>query len=369
MGTFHFSEMAQKIPSMSSVLFLVLHRKNRSPGQRYRHEQYIQHLRENGIKCSFSPMLSEKDDELFYGAGNGLQKIIIGLRSTVRRLKDVLRASSYDYVYIYRDAFFFGLLFEWLLSKRNTKIIYDFDDAIWLTDENPNQGIFNKLKNPNKVQKIVGLADHVIVGNQYLKQYALQFNTNIAIIPSTIDFGKYREILPTKKERICIGWTGSFSTVKHFETIVPVLLKVKKKYDSQVYFKLIGDPSYRNKSLEIEGIRWNASSEAEDLAELDIGLMPLPDNEWTRGKCAMKGLQYMALEIPTIMSPVGVNADIIQDGENGFLASSTEEWVEKLSLLIEDPDLRRKIGKAGRKTVEKDFSVDANKGKWLQVFQ
>ena len=351
------------------ALFLVLHRKGRSPGQRYRHEQYISYLEASRIECSFSPLLGKSEDLIFYGNGKIIAKILIGLKAIYKRVVDLFRANNFDLIYVYRDAFFFGTFFEKHFAKKKAKIIYDFDDAIWLMDENPNQGIFNRLKNPDKVKKIIALADQVVVGSEYLQQYAQQFNSNVVIIPSTIDFTTYDVIEPRAKDSICIGWTGSFSTVKHFETIVPALLKLKEKYNSVIYFKLIGDPSYRNQELGLNGEKWAAETEAQDLSELDIGLMPLPDNEWTRGKCAMKGLQYMALEIPTIMSPVGVNSDIIQDGENGYLASSVNEWVEKLSILIESPELRKKIGKEGRKTVERDYSVEANKEKWLNVFK
>ena len=350
------------------ALFLVLHRKDRSPGQRYRHEQYLDYLEENGVSCSLSPLLkTKKEDDFFYGK-KIFPKIIVGLKSLYRRFISVLNANSYDVIYIYRDAFFFGTFFETWLSKKNVKVIYDFDDAIWLKDENPNQGVFNKLKNPSKVATICSLVDRIIVGNEYLKAYASNLNQDVQIIPSTIDFEKYQRGNNSSKST-CIGWTGSFSTIKHFETITPALEIVKKKYGEQVYFKLIGDPTYSNSKLQITGQKWEASSEAEDLSELDIGLMPLPDNEWTKGKCAMKGLQYMALEISTIMSPVGVNSDIIKDGSNGFLASNTEEWVEKLSLLIEDDELRKKMGKAGKVTVKESFSVEANKEKWLDAFR
>lgn len=350
------------------ALFLVLHRSDRSPGQRYRHEQYLKYLSERGIECSISPLLkTEKEDKTFYGK-QILPKLWVGMKALMRRLFSVLSAGKYDVVYIYRDAFFFGTFFERWLKRKNVKILYDFDDAIWLLDENPNQGIFNKLKNPEKTAEICRLSNRVIVGNEYLKQYASQFNDDILVIPSTIELAKYQE-KKVETERVCIGWTGSFSTIKHFETVLPALKQIRKIFDEKVYFKIIGDPTYTHQPLDIKGMTWRSETEAKDLAELDIGLMPLPDNEWTRGKCAMKGLQYMALEIPTILSPVGVNSDIIQDGENGFLASTTDEWVEKLSLLIEDADLRKRIGKAGKKTVEKDFSVEANKDKWLKAFQ
>jgi len=350
------------------VLFLVLHRKNRSPGQRYRHEQYIQFLEENGVQCHFSPLLTTpKEDEIFY-ENRIVPKVFVGLKALLRRWKSVLSMQGYDSIYIYRDAFFFGTFFEKQIKKRNIPIIYDFDDAIWLMDKNENQGVFNKLKNPSKTKTICMLAKKVIVGNNYLADYAKQFNQNVTVIPSTIDFSTYRAEKRHKSKKICIGWTGSFSTIKHFETILTSLLSVQKKYQGKVYFKLIGDPTYSNEALGVEGIPWNANTEPEDLSELDIGLMPLPNNEWTQGKCGMKGLQYMALGIPTIMSPVGVNNDIIRDGENGFLAATEEEWVEKLSLLIEDASLRKKLGEAGRKTVKQHYSVEANKEKWLEVF-
>lgn len=354
---------------MSKALFLVLHRNDRSPGQRYRHEQYISYLEKNGIKCEFSPLLNQKEDLIFYGSGNPIQKILIGFKALIRRLKDAQRVNQFHYIYIYRDAFFFGTFVEKWFAKKKSRIIFDFDDAIWLMDKNQNQGLFNLLKNPQKTSKIISLADKVIAGNTYLSGYAKNVNPDVTIIPSTIDFEKYQLTSKKDKEKICIGWTGSFSTIKHFETISVALEKIKNKYPDNIYFKLIGDPNYSNQTLNLKGISWKSETEVEDLSELDVGLMPLPDNEWTRGKCAMKGLQYMALEIPTIMSPVGVNSEIIQDGENGFLASTTDEWVDKLSQLIEDKDLRERLGKAGRKTVEKGFSVEANKDKWLNVFK
>ena len=144
--------------------------------------------------------------------------------------------------------------------------------------------------------------------------------------------------------------------------------KVKALLGDTVYFKVIGDGNYKNEDLEIQGIPWRKATELEDLSEIDIGIMPLPNDEWTKGKCGLKGLQYMALEIATIMSPVGVNNQIIEDGENGFLAENIEEWVEKINQLVQDPTLRNKLGKNGRKTVVDHFSVEANKTLYLRYF-
>lgn len=355
---------------MPKILFLTLHRKNRSPGQRFRHEQYLEYLEEKGFEITYSNMLNSKQDKIFYGSGNSLKKIAIGFSSIWTRLKNIFGANRYDYIFIYRDAFFFGVFFEWLFKQSKAKLIFDFDDSIWLHDENPHQSLFQKLKNPDKTGTIISYCDLTIAGNEYLASYAYKHSRNVSIIPTTIDLVEYSKVDPIKtNEGICIGWSGSFSTIKHFESALEPLNVLKEKYGDKVYFKVIGDGDYQNDDLNINGLPWKAATEIQDLCEIDIGIMPLPDDNWSKGKCGLKGLQYMALEIPTIMSPVGVNSDIIQDGVNGFLASSTEDWVEKMSLLIEDELLRKKIGKAGRETVKKDFSVEANKEKWLKVFQ
>jgi glycosyltransferase involved in cell wall biosynthesis len=170
-------------------------------------------------------------------------------------------------------------------------------------------------------------------------------------------------------QALVIGWTGSFSTIEHFEYGVPALLAIKKKYGDKVRFKLIGDSQYKNEALGIQGVAWHPDTELEELGEIDIGIMPLPDNEWTRGKCGFKGLTYMSLAIPAVLAPVGINKDIIRDGENGFLADTTEEWVEKLSLLIENEKLRKKIGEAGKKTVWEFYSQASQRERYVQLFK
>lgn len=355
---------------MPKVLFLTLHRKDRSPGQRFRHEQYLDYLAENGFEIVYSHMLNEKQDQIFYGRGGILKKMNVGISSLFKRIKDVFRANKFDYIFIYRDAFFFGIAFEWLFKHSKAKLIFDFDDSIWLRDENPNQSLFQRLKNPSKTSKIISYCDSIVAGNEYLKKYALQYNENITIIPTTIDTQEYSPIASNKKNNpICIGWSGSFSTIKHFESALEPLKSISERYGDKIKFKVIGDGNYKNEYLRVRGLPWKKDTEIEDLCDIDIGIMPLPNDSWSEGKCGLKGLQYMALGIPTIMSPVGVNADIVKDGENGFLAAIDEEWVEKISLLIEDKDLRERMGKAGRKTVEDRYSVEANKTKWLEIFQ
>jgi len=138
---------------------------------------------------------------------------------------------------------------------------------------------------------------------------------------------------------------------------LPALQEIKAKYGDQVYFKVIGDANYYNKELDIKGTAWSSETEVAELSEIDIGIMPLPNDEWTKGKCALKGLLYLSLEQAAVLSDVGVNGEVIQDGVNGFLVSSTEDWVEKLSLLIDNPQLRQEMGQKGRQTVLERYSV------------
>jgi len=314
-------------------------------------------------------LLNEKDDKIFYSKGNYFGKIRIAIRSLFKRIKDLMRASNYDVIFIFREAIFLGTpFFEKRLAKKS-KVIFDFDDSIWIPNVSAANKMFSILKNPAKTSSIIKVSDLVFAGNEYLAGYARNFNKNVVIIPTTIDTDEYKPMEKRMNDRVCIGWSGSITTIEHFETGLDAYTEIKKKYGDKIYFKVIGDGRYINSDLGIKGLPWKKEDELKELREIDIGIMPLPDSEWAKGKCGLKGLQYMALGIPTIMSPVGVNSEIIKDGENGFLAGSNEEWVQKLSLLIDSFELRKKIGAAGYKTVEDRYSVNANRGLYLNYLK
>jgi glycosyltransferase involved in cell wall biosynthesis len=355
---------------MQKILFLTVHRPKRSPSQRFRFEQYIPYLKQNGYECIHYYLLEEKDDKIFYSKGKIVQKIGMVFRSALKLFKLLGKKNTYDFIFIQRECFMLGTsYFEKQLSASKARLIYDFDDSIWLLDVSEANKALAWLKRPEKVMRIMSYADIVVAGNSYLANFAGQFNKNVRIIPTTVDLNQYTRVQKDRTDKICIGWSGSVTTIKHFELAVPVLLKLKQKYGEQLLIKLISNTYYYNEALGLEGILWTAETEIRELSQFDIGIMPLPDDKWAKGKCGLKGLQYMALEIPTIMSPVGVNTEIIRDGENGYLASTEEEWIAKLSLLIESEELREKIGKAGRVTVEQNYSVDAQKENYLQLFK
>ena len=354
---------------MQKITILCVHRPNRSPSQRFRFEQYLELLKNDGFDCKFSYLLNEKDDKVFYSRGKLLAKLYIVIKSFFKRLKELNQIKKNDIVFIQRECFMLGTsFFERQFAKSGAKVIFDFDDAIWLQNVSEANKTFGWLKNPNKTAKIIKCSSLVLAGNKYLENYALRYNKNVAIIPTTIDTNEYCKVSSPKNEKVIIGWSGSITTIQHFEHAIPFLKIIKNKYKDNVEFRVIGDSSYVNEELSIKGMAWNKQTEIRDLLTFDIGIMPLPDDEWAKGKCGLKGLQYMALEIPTIMSPVGVNSEIINDGKNGFLASDNNEWVDKISLLINDENLRRSIGFEARKTVEEEYSVNANKKKYLFYF-
>jgi glycosyltransferase involved in cell wall biosynthesis len=364
---------------MPNVLILCDHRPKRSPSQRYRFEQYLSFLEQNGFKFTWSFLLDESDDEMFYSGENTLKKASILLKTIFIRRKYVPQFKNFDIIFIQREALFLGSsYFEKKAFNSGAKVIFDFDDSIWLADTSPGNKKWEWIKKPGKFFRNLKYAHSVIAGNDYLADKALKFLSStpgetpkkVFIIPTTIDPDFH---IPKpglrNKETLTIGWSGSISTIKHFELLIPVLKKIKEKYNSKVQFKIIGDKNYKNAGLEIAAVEWTEQGEVDELNSLDIGIMPLPDDEWAKGKCGLKGLSYMACEVPVIMSSVGVNNQIITNGINGILVSNEKEWFEKLCQLIDDKELRIRIGIAGRSTVIEKYSVSANKDKYLSIFK
>ena len=352
------------------ILYVAPHRPDRAPGQRFRFEQYRPFLERHGYECEHSALLSESDDRMFYRRGHYAAKALIQLRSIRRRARDVRRADTFDVIVIYREALFTGSTrFERGFRASRAKIVFDFDDAIWHTDVSPGNRLLGWLKRPGKTREIIALSDLVIAGNGVLAEYARAANTNVVVIPTTIDTDRYGLApRPPAVGPVTIGWTGSATTMKHFELAVPFLQTLKMRHGDRIAVKVIGDATYVNDALGVRGVAWRRDREIEDLATIDIGIMPLPDDEWAKGKCGLKGLQYMALGIPPLLSPVGVNREIVQHGVNGFLPGTAEEWVEQIDALIRTPELRRRIGAAARQTVVDRYSLSAWQDRYLELF-
>jgi len=341
-----------------------------SPGQRFRLEQWEPILREQGIYITWSSFEDETLHEVMGRPGNMLAKVSGILRGFSHRFSDLHRANDFDAIYIFREAALLGpAIFERLLAYTGVPMVFDFDDAVWIRYVSPAHGHLSYLKMPQKTGGIIAKCAHVMAGNTYLAEYARPFNDNISVIPTTIDTEKYR--VPNGMKKLSdvpvIGWSGSFSTVQHLDILRLTLQQLAK--DVRYKLRVIGTSKYDLPGVDVEAIPWRAATEVEDLSGLDVGIMPLPDEDWTRGKCGLKALQYMALGIPTICSPVGVNTEIIHDGVNGMLAANDNEWITKLKLLLADVSHRERLGASGKQTVIEKYSAKAVAPKVADLFK
>jgi glycosyltransferase involved in cell wall biosynthesis len=281
--------------------------------------------------------------------------------------------SKYGMVFIHREIMPGGPpILEWFIAKVfKKKIIYDFDDAIWLTDKRSEGFLEKTLRWRSKVSLICHWSHKVSCGNHYLANYARRYSDNVVLIPTTIDTDNAHnpDLFPFKTDQpVTIGWTGSHTTLKYLEDIQAVLKRIESKYPS-TKFLIIADrlPKLDLKNLVFK--KWSQETEIADLKMADIGIMPLPDDEWAKGKCGFKALQYMALETPAVVSPVGVNTEIVEDGVQGFWCFSESEWFARLEQLILNVEERKQMGKRGRQKVIQHYSVRSNAATFLSLFQ
>ncbi|MEX0812147.1 MAG: glycosyltransferase [Chitinophagales bacterium] len=352
------------------LLFLVPYPQSSAPSQRFRFEQYFTFLKEKGLEFDVQSFIDDATWKVLYQKGRVLKKLLGILKGFLRRFLILFQLRKYDYVFIHREAAPIGPpVFEYLIAKVfRKKIIFDFDDAIWLENVSDSNKLFSKTKFYGKTKKIIQWAYKISCGNEYLCEYARQFNQNVVLNPTTIDRQNlHKEVKDQNSKKPAIGWTGSHSTVKYLNEIIPVIKKLEDQIDFE--FILISDrkPDWNLKSLKF--IPWTKETEVGDLLRFNIGLMPIPDDEWTRGKCGFKALQYMSLGIPALVSPVAVNKNIVDNGINGFWCNSPEEWEERILELLNNQALRIKMGKAAIEKIKSEFSVSANKNNFISLFK
>ncbi|WBA41984.1 glycosyltransferase family 4 protein [Hymenobacter canadensis] len=352
------------------ILFIVPYPPGRAPSQRFRFEQYLPLLTQAGHSYRLAPFISEDTWAILYKPGQAVAKSVGILAGFLRRFILLLSVSAYDYVFIHREASPIGPpVFEWLIAKvLGKKIIYDFDDAIWIPNTSEANKVVAGVKWHHKVGSICRWAYKISCGNVYLRDYARQFNPNAVVNPTTIDTVNLHNRVRDQKApgRLVIGWTGTHSTLKYLEQVVPVLAELEQQYDFE--FRVISNqpPELPLRSLNFQP--WRKDTEIEDLAGLHIGLMPLEDDPWAKGKCAFKALQYMALGIPALVSPVGMNTEVVQPGVNGYVCTTAADWRQALETLMQDPELRIKLGEQARATIVERYSVMANEQNFLNLF-
>jgi glycosyltransferase involved in cell wall biosynthesis len=337
--------------------------------QRFRFEQYLNILHEKGIEYKLSPFLDRNAWDLLYRPGNLLLKTVAIIRGCWRRLKDIFRAHRYDFVFIHREILPVGPpVLEFILSKiLRKKLIFDFDDAIWL----PNGSGYNKvtflLKRFSNANTLMKYAYKVSCGNEYLCRQAEKFNQSVVYNPTTIDtVNHHNRVRELKKDKFVIGWTGSHSTLKYLIDLLPVFARLEKEFEFELHVISDVAPSFKIRSLVFKP--WNLQDEIDNLLEFSVGVMPLLNDTWAEGKCGFKALQYLSLGIPALVTPVGVNARIIEHGVNGFHCIHHDEWTNHLISLITNPDLIGELSKPCRKKIEAEFSVLSNQQNFLNLF-
>jgi len=345
-----------------------------SPGQRYRLEQWAPHLKAHyGITIDFEPFESLNLSGIIYKPGRQLEKIGRVSFDFIRRLGAVTKARRYDGAIVYREASLVGPAFyERLLTWLRIPLFFDFDDAIWLEGQ-PGasaNGLFSRLHFWGKTSTNCRIASAVLVGNAYLAAYAGERNKRVFILPSTIDLARYPvQPEPATDKPFVICWTGSGSTLGHFETARPALERFAAERPTIVRIICSHPPERPVAGAENVFVPWSEQGEAEAVGACHVGIMPLPDNQYTQGKCGMKALQYMATGRPVVIAPVGMNRDLVQHGENGFLAGTEDEWVDALTRLADSRELRQRMGAAGRRTVEEHYSGQAVAAKFAQAIR
>jgi glycosyltransferase involved in cell wall biosynthesis len=314
-------------------------------GHRFRVEQYFPSMRDHGIEPMWQPFLG----------------------SLKERLASYQGLPSYDVVCIQRRLF---SPFEFYhIRKRSKKILFDLDDAIMYRSSG--SWVPFSFSRWFKFRRMVRGSDVITVGNQFLKEEVLKVDRGkeVALIPTCVDTSLY----PRKKEvsdssEFILGWIGTRGNLKYLKRLEPVFERIGRKF-SHVRLKIVSNDFYEPSSLPVIKKTWRLEDENEDLISFDVGLMPLDDDPWSKGKCGLKIIQYLSVGVPVVCTPVGINRDIVNHGQNGFWATTPEEWVNQLSALIQDRGLRQKMGLQGIATVEDGYSLTVTSGKFLKVLE
>jgi len=340
----------------------------KGPSSRVRIYQYLPYLKEAGFEYEVQPFF--KDDyitRLFDGKPKDILSIIKGY---FKRITIMIRAHKYDVVWLQYELLpWVPFWLERLYLFRKKRIIIDYDDAVFHRYDQHSNFIVRHLLG-KKIDRLMSTAQIVIVGNEYLADKAREAGARqVEIIPSVVDLSRY-SVKRYQKEpfkNIHIGWLGSPKTIMFIREIEDVIREIT---DLGIEFVIIGAKKPSGlASLPITELAWSLETEAESIQYLDIGIMPLPDTPFERGKCGYKLIQYMACGLPVVASPVGINQKIIKHGENGFLASNEEEWIDAITKLQINPILRKEMGLKGRKIVDEEYALQVTAPKIIKIMK
>ena len=318
--------------------------------------QYVPKLSKCGVQVDINALYDETYLNELYQSNRRSWKHIF--YNYYQRLGPLLTSGRYDVIWIEQELFpWIPPVAELLLYQRHIPFVVDFDDAIFHRYDLNGNWVVRRLLG-KKIDIIMQHASCVIAGNSYLAKRANNAGAkSVAVIPTVIDLNRYTVKQKTDSALLTIGWIGSPATFAFFASIAPILIDLQKRLQIRVAVVGIAESSLQAQ-FPFTYYPWSEDTEVELLKSFDIGIMPLPDTPWTRGKCGYKLIQYMACGIPVIASNVGANMDIVHSGENGFLVSKPEEWIDAIKRMVNDVRLREAMGRNGRRRVEMIYNID-----------
>ncbi|MNX88529.1 D-inositol-3-phosphate glycosyltransferase [compost metagenome] len=325
--------------------------------------QYLEPLRALGIEVITSPLLGDAYlERLYLGRRVDVPALF---RDYLRRFIELWRARKVDFLWIEKELFpSLPAWFEESLKAFGIRYVVDYDDAVFHNYDLSANAMKRLLA--DKIDRVMQNSSVVIAGNDYLAERASAAGARrVEIIPTVIDLERYVPVRPRSPEVVTVGWMGSPSTVKYLNLVAPALESVAAEVPLRL--RVLG-ASFKATGLEVECRPWTEASETEEIQDLDIGIMPLLDSPWERGKCGYKLIQYMACALPVIASPVGVNQTIVTHSQNGYLASSFEEWIQAIRSLCLNEGLRHTMGINGRAVVESKYCLQQTVNHLARIF-
>ena len=353
---------------MKRIAALVPNIPGVSPGQRVRIESWAAHLAGHGWAVDFYPFEDEELHRVIYQSGRPLEKAAGLARCYTRQLGRILRKPPCDVLFIYREAALVGpALIERLARRLRVPIVYDLDDPVFIPYRSPSNHWFSLLKFSRKTYSLFRLSDHVIAINNLIAERAARYNSSVTVIPNTVDT---RRFFPSPRPAGAaprLVWIGSHSTMPNLATIAAPLSRLQAETGAAL--RVIGVGEAQLAGVEAETRQWSEATEVADMQDCDIGLVPLTDLSWNAWKFFYKTVQYMALGLPVVARRIGSNCEVIEDGVNGFLVETEDEWFARLRELVADEDLRRRMGAAARRTVEERYSHESQMPRVVEVFE
>jgi glycosyltransferase involved in cell wall biosynthesis len=345
---------------------------------RFRLAQFIEPLQRRGIELTISPFLTSKQFADLYRGGRTLSKVFGMAASVSKRLTETLSIGHYDVILVQREAMIFGPgIFEWLYSKIGHKtIVLDLDDATYVRYVSPTYGrLGSALKFFGKTDNLIRRSARVICGNRFIAEYVSANGGSPVVVPTVVDTELFKPQSDTKDSgQLTVGWIGTHSTFPFLAKLFPILERLSDRYDFDLKIVGAGNVDLKSEKIKFKSIEWSLDREPEDFSSLDIGLYPIfpegaANDEWIKGKSGFKAVQYMAVGVPFVMSPVGVCAEIGDPGLTHLNAATSEDWYTSLDMLLADSQLRLDMGQSGRQYSVRHFSIDQHAGELADVLK